>query len=52
MATPSRNGDRLWDTINGKPRRQNHGAVEKPPAIKIGGLESQPCAIFSSLLLL
>jgi hypothetical protein len=29
-----------------RPRRQNHGAVEKPPTIKIGGLESEPCATF------
>jgi hypothetical protein len=27
-----------------RPRRQNHGAVEKPPTIKIGGLEGEPCA--------
>jgi hypothetical protein len=35
-----------------RPRRQNHGAVEKPSAIKIGGLESEPCATSSSLPLL
>jgi hypothetical protein len=29
------------------PGRRNHDAVEKPPAIKIGGLESEPCATFS-----
>jgi len=29
------------------PRPPMRGAVEKPPAIKIGGLESEPCATFS-----
>jgi hypothetical protein len=28
------------------PRRQSHRAVEEPPTIKIGGLESKPCATF------
>ena len=30
MATPSKTGDTPQDTNNAKPRRQNHGVVEKP----------------------
>jgi len=34
--------NRGQDTGNRNPRRQSHGAGEKPPAIKIGGLASEP----------
>jgi len=41
---PAKNADPKVGATLAWPRRQNRVAVEEPPTIKIGGLESERCA--------